>query len=119
GLCRQRRVERNGCAGAFTSSVRNGVVDIDGPPEVDGPKQEHKEHRGEHGELHHRLTAVAAQDILSHQYSALKTALVLMVSWPFASPTSCPMIGVMKVNLKLACTVIGYPEVPLVKLSVL
>jgi hypothetical protein len=51
---------------------------------------------------------VAAKEVVAHQYSALKTALVLIVS---GSPIKLPMIGVMKLNLKLADTVMGYWDV--------
>src|SRR5438105_2466890 len=115
----QRRIEGDRRPRPFPGRVGDGVVDVNGPAEVDGPQQQHEEHRCEHRELHHRLTAVAAPEALAHQYSALNHALVLMVSWPFASPTSWPMIGVMKVNLKLADTWMGYCAVPWLKLKVL
>src|SRR5712691_951324 len=95
GVCWQRRIERDGSPGAFSGRVRDRVVDVNRAPQIDGAQQQHEEDRREHGELDHRLTAVAAQKALSHQYSALNTALVLMVN---GLPIRLPMIGVMKKN---------------------
>jgi hypothetical protein len=53
---------------------------------------------------------VTVEKSFAHQYSALNTALVLMVS---GLPIKAPIIGVMKLNLKLADTVIGYLVVDL------
>src|SRR6266566_133983 len=64
---RERGIERNGGAGAFARGVRNGVVDVDAASQVDRAQQQQEENRREHGELDHRLTAVAADKPLAHQ----------------------------------------------------
>src|ERR1700693_2908101 len=101
GVGWQGRVEGDRGPSTFSGGVRDRVVDVDGAAQVDGAKQQKEEDRGEHRELDHRLAAVAAEKALAHQYSALKVALVLMVR---GLTIRRPMMGVMKLNLKLAVT---------------
>src|SRR5256712_3381904 len=101
----ERRVKRDRGPGALTGGVGDRVVDVHGTSQVDGAEQQQEEHGREHGKLDHRLAAEAAQQTLAHQYSALNTALELIVT---GFPTRLPMIGVMKLNWKLAETVIAY-----------
>src|SRR2546421_12571542 len=108
GIGRQRGIEGDGGAGALARSIRDRVVDVDRTAQVDRPEQQQEEHRCEDGELHHRLAAMTPDECLAHQYSALKTELVLIVK---GSPINVPMIGVMNLNWKRAETVIPYCEV--------
>src|SRR2546423_476908 len=105
---RQRRIEGDGGPSTLAGGIRDGVIDVNRTSQVDGAEQQQEEHRREHGKLDHRLAAVTAQQALAHQYSALKTALELIVS---VFPIRLPMIGVMKLNRKLAVTLIGYCDV--------